>query len=115
MKKIDEITTLLPGEHDLLQRIKAVVRGLLPTAMVLLYGSVARGSTHPDSDYDVLILTENPLTSIEEDEVFKALFRLELDTGIVISALFYAANEWNDPVAQVSPFHCEVERDAIML
>ena len=49
------------------------------------------------------------------DEVFKALFRLELDTGVVISALFYAANEWNDPVARVSPFHCEVERDAIML
>ena len=49
-----------------------------------LYGSKARGNAHADSDIDLLILVDsvNPET---ENYIFKALYPIELSTGILIS------------------------------
>ena len=43
-----------------------VIAAFLPGASVVLYGSVARGEQGPESDYDVLILVDAPLTRQEE-------------------------------------------------
>ena len=38
--------------------IKSTVHSLLPDARVLLFGSMARGDANADSDYDVLVITQ---------------------------------------------------------
>ncbi len=115
MKMLAEMQGVSPEAKRLLDDISGVIHGLLPTATILLYGSVARGMPRSESDYDILVLTDSPLSRAEEDTVMDAVFDLELERKAVISTLFYARDEWDMPVRRVSPFHQEVERDAIVL
>ena len=39
--------------------IKMVVQSFLPQSKIILFGSRAKGNYHIDSDYDLLIITEN--------------------------------------------------------
>ncbi|HEY5462256.1 MAG TPA: nucleotidyltransferase domain-containing protein [Hanamia sp.] len=42
--------------------IKSMVNSFLPNAQVLLFGSRARGEFNKDSDYDLLIITQETFT-----------------------------------------------------
>lgn len=102
-------------DRDILIRLKEIVRVIIPTATVLLYGSVARGTQDEESDYDVLILTDAPLSTKEEDDVTDAVYNLELEQGIVVSTLFYTKDFWAAPLAQVLPFHQRVQEDGVVI
>jgi len=67
------------------------------------------------ADYDVLILTDAPLSTKEEDVVTDAVYDLELEQGIVISTLFYTKDFWAAPLAQVMPFHQRVQEDGVVI
>jgi len=43
--------------------IKAVARAYLADAQVMLFGSRARNEESPDIDYDILVVTEAPISS----------------------------------------------------
>ena len=101
--------------RTLLADIKAAVRMCLPTAEVLLYGSVARCENGPESDCDVLILTDSPLAVPEQEVVRDHLFEVELRQGAVISSLFYTKAEWEAAKRWATPFLREVAHDAIQL
>lgn len=49
---------------ETLERLKEAATGLDPEARVYVFGSFARGTARPDSDVDVLVVTE--LASTEE-------------------------------------------------
>jgi len=115
MKTLEEAQSIAAGNKELLCNVKHVILRLLPTADVVLYGSVARGVQEQDSDYDVLVLTDRPLSKDLERAVERAILGLELDRGIVVSTIYYTREEWDTPVVRVSPFHAEVERDAVLL
>lgn len=50
------------SSHDIRTQISRAVRQIEPDAEVILFGSRARDSAHPDSDWDVLILLEGKVT-----------------------------------------------------
>ena len=113
---IEEKSTLISGtDRELLHDIKDLVQRFLPAATVLLYGSVARGTRTTESDYDILVLTDGALTSREEQDLDAALFDLGLDRDAVICAIFHTKAEWERPPLSGSPFHENVEQDAILL
>lgn len=115
VRTLEETQVLSGQDRQLLLAVKEVVRRFLPTAEVLLYGSVARGTHGPESDYDVLVIAERPLSRTQEDAVMDAVFDLELERQVVISTLLYSKDEWDAPLRRVSPFHEEVERNAIII
>ncbi len=102
-------------DRGILIKLKEIVHLIIPTATVLLYGSVARGTQDEESDYDVLILTDAPLSTKEEDAVTDDIYDLELEQGIVISTLFYTKDFWAAPLAQVLPFHQRVQEDGVII
>ncbi len=104
-----------PGAARLLRRCKAIIQQVLPNATVLLYGSLARGTAGPDSDWDILVLTPKALTAAEEDPIRDALYRLELEHGIVLSLFFYAQDQWDHPLHRASPFHRNVQREGVLI
>jgi hypothetical protein len=57
--------------------IKEEATRLVPDGKVILFGSRARGDADLSSDYDFLIITENPI-SIPEKQKIKALLRKQL-------------------------------------
>ncbi len=115
MKDLATSKDISGRDRDILTKLKGIVHVIIPTATVLLYGSVARGTQDEDSDYDVLILTDAPLSTKEEDSVTDAVYDLELDRGIVISTLFYTKDFWAAPIAQVLPFHQRVREDGVVI
>lgn len=115
MKDLANSKDINGGDRDILIKLKEIVHVIIPTATVLLYGSVAKGTQDEESDYDVLILTDAPLSTKEEDAVTDAVYDLELEQGIVISTLFYTKDFWAAPLAQVLPFHQRVQEDGVVI
>ena len=115
MKDLANSKDINCGDRDILIKLKEIVRVIVPTATVLLYGSVATGTQDEESDYDVLILTDATLSTKEEDAVTDAFYDLELERGIVISTLFYTNDFWAAPLAQVMPFHQRVQEDGVVI
>ena len=66
-----------------------------PTAEVILFGSRARGHAKDDSDWDILILIDNPKKDRSIEQIYRdQLFELELELGESISTLIYSKNDW---------------------
>ena len=115
MKTLEKTDAISLQDRELLIEVAKIVHQDLPDATILLYGSAARGTRQPDSDYDILVLTDHPLAKATEDRIEDAIFALELDRETLISTTYYTAAEWNDPMREAELFHQEVEKDAIAL
>ena len=113
MKTLEEARAVSEEERTLLEEAKQIVQGFFPTAEILLYGSAARGTHGPESDYDLLVLTDAALSTKEEDRVRDAVYDLQVSTGTLISTVFYSKVFWGQHAAM--PFHQEVDKDAILL
>ncbi len=113
MRTLEQTSVISAVDRELLAEVKGVVQRFVPTAELLLYGSAARGTQGPESDYDLLVLTERPLSTQQEEAVWDALFDLEMKRGAVLSAQFCARSEWERHRSM--PFYVEVDRDGIAL
>ncbi len=69
MKTIEQTDVVSKKDKELLLKLKGYIREIAPDAELLLYGSVARGSHGPESDYDILVLTNESLTKDEKPSV----------------------------------------------
>ncbi|MCW3807621.1 nucleotidyltransferase domain-containing protein [Plebeiibacterium marinum] len=98
-------------DETIKQKIKQIVKEKAPRAEVYLYGSRARGTSTPESDWDILILLiSSKITDTEEKEITYPLYDLEIDTGEVISPMIYTEEEWNNKYS-VTPFYHNVMRE----
>ncbi len=115
MRRLHQTTTIPREARTVLRACKRAVLGILPDATVLLYGSLARGTAGHESDWDILVLTERPISAAEEERVRRAVYSLELAHEVVLSLLIYAKQEWDEPGHRAMPFHEEVEREGLVL
>ena len=99
---------------ELLAKIKKAVLAIEPDAEIILFGSEARGTASKHSDIDLLILINRELTYKEKDQLYEPLYRLELETGKIISPFILSKGEWKDQ-SRKSLFYYEVEREGILL
>ncbi|MCA2724431.1 nucleotidyltransferase domain-containing protein [Microcystis sp. M166S2] len=105
----------MTNQQNILDRIKGIVFGTDPSAKVYLYGSRARGTTKPDSDWDLLILlNKDKITTEVERNVTSPLYDLEFAIGEVISPMIYSEKEWNSKHS-VTPFYSNVMREGKLL
>lgn len=115
MKLLREQRTLTKEEKKLLRTCSHLFKTIDPSAEIILYGSRARGDAEPDSDYDLLILTEKEATLQREDHFRGQIYPLELETGAVITVMLYNRQTWESPLYKAMPFHQNVERDGVTL
>jgi predicted nucleotidyltransferase len=85
-----------------------------PNAEVILYGSRARGDERSDSDWDILILTDDTVDIQEERKFRDKLYDLELETGESFSIFAYSKNNW-ETKQRITPFYQNVTREGILL
>ena len=105
----------MANQQNILDRIKSIVLDKDPLAKVYLYGSRARGTMKPDSDWDVLILLHSDkITTDVERNVTYPLYELEFEIGEVISPMVYSEKEWNSKHS-ITPFYSNVMSEGILL
>ena len=83
---------------------------------IILYDSYARGDFRPDSDIDIMILTDLNFEEIEKyrDEISDIAFDIELDTGIIISPVIKNIDKYNERV-NIVPFFMNVQKEGVVL
>jgi predicted nucleotidyltransferase len=106
-----------PKKEDLAlaRRCAEVIRRIYPDAEVILYGSRARGNPQPDSDLDLLVLSPKKLSWREEARIIDILYPIELETGMVLSALVEHKGTWRTAAYQVMPLAQGIAQDGVAL
>ena len=90
---------------DILKLANQEVTKIDPKAEVILFGSRARGDFRKDSDWDFLVLLNQPLTKDLKELILEKLYDLELRTDSVISKIIHTKSDWEDravtPIYQI--------------
>lgn len=115
MKSGGRLDARLSGIESVLKRVQEEVHSVLPGAEIILYGSRARGVASPVSDWDFLILVDQPLDRDLIRKVRNRLYDLELETDTVLSSIIRTREEWQSPRYSVLPFKRMVEQEGISL
>ena len=103
------------SNQQLLNQIKYLVTTQDPTAVLILYGSFARGDNTEGSDIDLLILLDKDIITINDEKRMKyPLYDLEFDTGQIISPLVLSKKDWEHR-HKITPFYENVSREGIIL
>ncbi len=113
MKTLEETAVISDSDRALLHEVKNVIQQKLPNATVFLYGSVARGDRRPESDYDLLILTDESLKYDQKDTVQEVVYYFELEHNVVLSTVFFTKAHWFEHPQL--PLHVSIERDGVQL
>ena len=101
--------------EEVIERIRALLQEIAPTAETILFGSEARGEARSDSDIDLLILLDgDKMTLAREEEVTLPLYELELETGVEISPIVMLKKQWENRPFK-TPFYVNVKNEGVVL
>jgi predicted nucleotidyltransferase len=112
MRTLDDVAL---NERDRRAIVAAarLLRDQFGATQVVLFGSKARGDDVADSDIDLLVLTPEPPTAEQKQQMRQALYPLQLELGVCFSRLFVSSHEWNDGRYRALPIHAEIDRDGV--
>ena len=103
------------NRSKLLEQIKQAIHEVEPEAEIILYGSRSRGKAGSESDWDLLILIDNPADDECTDRIRHRLYEIEWDSGEVISSIVRNREEWNSNLYRSMPFRQRVQQEGIRL
>ena len=84
-------------------------------AEVILYGSRARGEAQKYSDYDLLVLVDEPVNIDLKEKILDQVYPVQLETGRMISFIVYNKQQWRSPLYRAMPLHKNIDREGIVL
>ncbi|MFH0842880.1 MAG: nucleotidyltransferase domain-containing protein [Bacteroidota bacterium] len=80
----------MKGNCQIGEEIKKCIHGFLPDAEVMIFGSRARYEENPESDYDILLITNSDLKPKEKlslrTEIRKSLLKAGIRSDILIQS-----------------------------
>ena len=105
----------MKDKNYILQLIKKSVSNTDPTAILILYGSYARGDYRDDSDLDLLVLVDkDEITRLDQKRIKYPLYDIEFDTGTIISPLIFSKKDW-EMNHRITPFYENVSKEGKIL
>ena len=105
----------MKDKNYILQLIKKSVSKTEPNAILILYGSYARGDYRDDSDLDLLVLVDKDIiTRFDQKRIKYPLYDIEFDTGTIISPLILSKKDW-EMKHRLTPFYENVAREGKIL
>lgn len=100
----------MENKSIILGSIKKNILGLIPGAEIVLFGSRARNDYHQESDWDILILTNEKVTQGLKRQVSDKLFEHE----ICINTLVINKEDWEGKFKHY-PLHAEIEKEGMLI
>lgn len=86
------------GVADHIGQVLAPLAGQIHLAFI--YGSVARGTEGPDSDVDLLVISD----ALSYGDIYSALADAEASIGRPVNPSVYSLSEWRKRVDEENPF-----------
>lgn len=87
----------IDDKKDVIGLIRKTVKAVDPEARIFLYGSRARGTAHPGSDWDIVVLVSDPNVSFDKrGDIAYDLWWKGLEIGEEINAFAYSARQWEE-------------------
>ena len=96
---------------DIVKLVKQEIIKIDPKGEVILFGSRARGDFRQDSDWDFLVLLDQPLSSSLKVAILDLLYDLELRSDSVISTIIHSKTEWEGRA--VTPIYQIIKKEGI--
>jgi uncharacterized protein len=81
-------------KDQFLVSVKSQLQQVLPNAAVVLFGNKADGTASEESDWDILVLSDKPVTERIRLAVYDKIFSLSVSIGAFIDALIISKKEW---------------------
>ena len=106
---------LSAADRDTVAEIAASLPGRWPVEALVLYGSKARGDDTPDSDIDLLVLTQRPLSPAEIAEMRSASRSIGLRHDTWPELYIRTAEEWWRGVYPAAPIRKEIDAEGIAI
>ena len=103
-------------EENAVREFVARLRDRFPQEVeaVKIYGSKARGTAHPESDVDLLIIVKDRTKAIDEAVIDLVCDMID-EFGVFLETVTLASTDYHSAIEQQAPFVLNVERDAISL
>ena len=99
-------------DRQILNRIRQLKREILPNDKMILFGSQARGDARDDSDWDLLILLNKSVRTMDDYDNYAYPFaELGWTYGKHFSAKVFTVSEWEKQ--RFSLFYKNVEHEGI--
>jgi predicted nucleotidyltransferase len=96
------------------KQIRDNIKVIDSKAQVIIFGSRARGDAKRESDWDILILTDYPVSTDIERSFRNSLFDLEIETGEVFSTFIYQKRDWNTR-HKVTPLYRNIKKEGVRI
>lgn len=81
-------------KQQILVTIKSRILAVLPHAAIILFGSRANGSFAKESDWDILVLSDEPVTKTTKRAIHDKIFPLSVSIGAFINILLVSKKDW---------------------
>jgi predicted nucleotidyltransferase len=101
-------------DNNIAKLIRDNIKVIDTKAQVIVFGSRARGDAKRDSDWDILILTDNSVSTEIEKAFRNKLFDLEIETGEVFSIFVYEKKDWNTR-HKVTPLYKNIKKEGVRI
>jgi len=108
-----ENLTIKVNEIQALKELKKRILQKFPGAELILYGSKARGEDDEESDIDLLILVDIPVTCSLEEKITRIAYDIELKYDVVFGKIVENKEFWNTSLAKAMPLRWNVDKDGI--
>lgn len=114
MRRLEDIT-LTPNQSQALTEIRRRLAEQFDVDSVVLYGSITREQTDEESDIDLLILTQHPLTRPSRHKITDMVFEVNLRHATNFSTLVIDRTSWEEGPISFLPLQAEILREGVAL
>ena len=104
-----------PRDHEVLRRLKHSIEGRVRLSKMILFGSRARGDADPDSDMDVLVVLDGPVSKQSRRIVSDKAWEVGFDSGIVVVPIVVSRDSWEKGPERVSLLATAVREEGVSI
>lgn len=111
VKPLEEILTL--SQRQALAEIRRRIDRRFLVDDMILFGSTVRGEAGPESDIDLLVLTNKPISRTERHQITDDVFEVNLAHNTNFSTLVVDNESWEHGSVSVLPIREEVIKEGV--